>query len=204
MGGFMETAKKDKFRTITFITAFAALLTAIATGIMAYNTIKELGIMTESFRAAQLPRLRLSLSADPLNRKADANILATEEGGVRLVLPYYVANIGNQPAYDIYYYHTLDTIKFVETPDTTKWNSIYAKLILWPGDFEQCGAINELKQNLLDTQDRGATAYRHLFVKYKDEFGNRYVQRATWAIDHFNVKDSIMNFDILEEIKSKM
>jgi len=181
-----EMSKWSKIRE--WFKASAVILSAVGTLAIALSYRSQIGVMEnqletmqEAQRVAQKPLIKIHLHKDP-DKLSTAGYEETDEGGERWTLYYYVLNIGNNPAYNIRYWHSTSIDSAIQVPDTNEFESLLANDLLFPSAVFKCGADQLLRQVWLDDNKKGIATYRHFFISYRDEYQNRYMYHAMWRI----------------------
>jgi hypothetical protein len=139
--------------------------------------------MMDNQRFTQRPLLKIHLHEDP-EKLSEAGYPKTEEGGERWQLPYFLLNIGGNPAWDIRYWHGLSEDSVIQMPDSSEFETRLANDLLLPNSFMGCGYDNLLRQAWIDKSKAGVAMYRHFIVSYRDEDDNYYVFHAAWLIQY--------------------
>jgi|GEM_PF-4842824 len=181
------------------------LLAALATCVIAFLNCQQLktmestlNVLLQTTRFEQRPRIGLYLNETGERSNAKSFVIKTEVGGDRIYLNYYVINKGIHPAYKFKYHHELRKIRNMVFPILDSMQTMHEYKTLWPSDFWSCGADNILEQNLIDSL-KSDTLYRHLFISYEDENGNKYKQKAVWQIMDYKKGDDKIEFTTLED-----
>ncbi len=136
-----------------------------------------------SQQMVQKPMLIMHLHGDPSKLSA-TGYKSTEEGGERWELPYFLINIGKNPAFNISYYHTTSTDSVISIEQISQFEYRWADNLIFPDESIPCGFDLLLRQVYYDAVKTGTKYYRHFVVKYTDEYENHYSYYAVWEIEY--------------------
>jgi len=166
----------------------ATLGTFIATAFIAWAYFSQIKIMKgtlelmkESQQITSKPLLRISLHPDP-SRIATSGYEKTEEGGERWLLYYYIYNFGDNPAYELKYFHWVDNDSTFKPVDDSLIQRRWEDDLIFPYEVIECGYDPFLRQAYYDAIKEGKTCYRHFVEWHKDDLGNQYGYHAVWRI----------------------
>jgi hypothetical protein len=174
-----------KWQKISIISTLGAAVATLIIAVMAYlqfeSTKGTREIMAEEFRLSQKPELLLHGEYDKakppitwMDRKAEA----TE----RWKLPYYVINIGDKPAYRIFYTHSKSKDSNFVIPADSTLQTQHINNVVFPSMSLLCGYDELYRQEVLDAIDDDYTFYRHFYVKYEDKAGHIYKYVTSWRL----------------------
>jgi hypothetical protein len=185
-----------------------ALVMAIATVVIAYAYISQIGIMKgtldimeENLRVARMPLLEQKLHPDP-SKHSIVDYQETEEGGERWSLPYFVMNAGMTAAHKFSYFHKFITRDSIAMPKDEYFVNYYKENVIFPFDILDCGFDQILRQTVLDSINAGKKYYRHFIIRYSDEFHNEYIYHTVWVLAGYQ-KGTPLDFRLISRRRLK-
>lgn len=178
------------------ITDFATLSLAIATFIIAYFTWQQskfTNVIAETYKqelkSSYQPEVILSGSSIPF-QEAVTTFDRVGQPTEFWILPYYVINTSDQPAFKILYSHEISNSPKFQIPDDESLETSLKDNILYPNFSWQCGADKKYRQDVLDNIQNDQYIYRHFYVKYQDKIANTYAYLVTWKLkDGYKIGD---------------
>ena len=171
----------------------ATLIASLATVIIAGSNLFQifvmkgtLNLLQENQKNSKRPFLNLTLSSEYDGQQVIDFINAGRENE-KWNCWYFVKNVSENPAYNLEYYHEITENENIDTPKNEEFSDRYSNIIIWSKANLNCGFDPLYRQQVIDIQKNESSFYRHLFVKYNDEFLNNYLYYAKWKLRSYKI-----------------
>jgi len=146
--------------------------------------------MEENQRVAQKPMIMVHLMKDLDSGIVGETIpIPTKGGDVRFSVPYFITNIGKNPALGMTYLHWISTDSSYSPPADLETQTRYADDILFPATNFHGGRDQFLRQDYYDAEVDGKSFYRHFAYWYADGGGHQYGHHVVWLVKYDKESD---------------